>query len=158
MLFSKTPDGRSSIWLFSKYLNKGSVSAIKVERFKPLLVVVYSSPLPFPPPPPTLPKKKKSWYAYNFSVERGMRRGTDCKCFPLHSMRVTARIIPFAVVHRQGSGHPGKKICFYHRIVWCKSVNTCQSLLSELLQECIWVLWKSLKVSHEHSILKGVSF
>ena len=157
MLFSKTPGGSSSIWLSSKSLNRGSVSLIKVERFKPFLVFVYSSPPPLPPSP-NPPFQKKSWYAYNFSVEQGKRRGTDCKCFPLHSMRVTARIIPSAVVHRQGSGHPGKKKCFYHRIVWRKSVNTCQSLLSELLQECIWVLWKSLKVSHEHSILKGVSF
>ena len=160
MLFSKTPGGSSSIWLSSKSLNRGSVSLIKVERFKPFLVVVYSSPLPFTPPPLTHPsKKKKSWYAYNASVEQGKqgrRRGTDGKCFPLHSMRVTARIIPTAVVHRQGSRHPSKKkVCFYQRIVWCKLVNTCQSLLSELHQECIWVLWKNLKVSYEHSILKG---
>ena len=139
-------------WIGDQYPRlKSNVSSL-------FLLLCIPPPSPSPPLPPTLPKKKKSWYAYNFSVEQGMRRGTDCKCFPLHSIRVTTRIIPSAVVHRQGSGHPGKKTCFYHRIVLCKSVSTCQSLLSELLRECIWVLWKSLKVSHEHSILKGVSF
>ena len=60
VLLSKTPGESSSIWFSSKSLNKGSVSVIKVERFKPFLVVVYSSPLPFPPLPPTLPKKRRA--------------------------------------------------------------------------------------------------
>ena len=105
VLLSKTPGGSSSIWLSSKSLNGGSVSLINVERFK----FEYTFPLAPQPPPPQPFQKKKNWYTYNFSVEQGKWRGTDCKCFPLHSTRVTARIIPTAVVHWQGSGHPRKK-------------------------------------------------
>ena len=76
-------------------------------------------PPPSPPPPPF--QKKKSWNAYNFPVEKGKKRGTDCKYFPLQSMRVTARIIPTAVVHQQESGHPKKKI--YASIIVSFDVN-----------------------------------
>ena len=51
-------------------------------------------------------KKKKSWNAYNFAVEKGKYRGTDSKCFPQHSMQVAAPMTPNAIVHRQGYGHP----------------------------------------------------
>ena len=60
VLLSKTPGGSSSIWLSSKSLNRGSVSLIKVERFKPFLVVVYSSPLPSPPPHPPFQNKGRA--------------------------------------------------------------------------------------------------
>ena len=135
----------ANLWIGDQYpWLKSNVSSL-------FLLLCIPPPFPSPPPPlPTLPKKKER-YAYNASVEQGRRRGTDGKCFPLHSMRVTARIIPTAVVHRQGSRHPSKKkVCFYQRIVWCKLVNTCQSLLSEWHQECIWVLWKNLKKNTQY--------
>ena len=57
-------------------------------------------------PPPKSLKEEELKNTYNFVVEKGKCRGTDCKRFPPHSMRVAAPMIPTAIVHRQGSGHP----------------------------------------------------
>ena len=91
-----------------------------------------------PPPPKT--QKKKSWNAYNFAVEKGKCRGTDCKCFSLHSMRVAASMIPTAIVHRQGSGHP------WINDHWINDMNIltflcCEALWLYSLSVCNGVLW-----------------